>query len=116
MQEQIKKAEDAQKKASQSLDKAKEKQEQIIKTVLKNSDAYQDAIKSIAEFKSRNEQITTSITKHEAEMASLQLAYKNSKTAYETAKNTLKELKSQYGANSAEVREQEIQVESLANG
>lgn len=113
MQEQIKKAEDAQKKASQSLDKAKEKQEQIIKTVLKNSDAYQDAIKSIAEFKSRNEQITTSITKHEAEMASLQLAYKNSKTAYETAKNTLKELKSQYGANSAEVREQEIQVEAL---
>ena len=113
MQEQIKKAEDAQKKASQNLDKAREKQEQIIKTVLKNSDAYQDAIKSIAEFKSRNEQITASITKHEAEMASLQQAYKNSKTAYETAKNTLKELKSQYGANSAEVKEQEIQVETL---
>ena len=115
MQEQIKKAEDAQKKASQSLDKAREKQEQIIKTVLKNSDAYQDAIKSIAEFKSRNEQITASITRHEAEMASLQQAYKNSKVAYETAKNTLKELKSQYGANSAEVREQEIQVETLQN-
>ena len=113
VQEQIKKAEDAQKKASQSLDKAREKQEQIIKTVLKNSDAYQETIKSIAEFKSRNEQVTTSITKHEAEMASLQQAYKNSKTAYETAKNTLKELKSQYGANSAEVREQEIQVEAL---
>lgn len=115
MQEQIKKAEDAQKKASQNLDKAREKQEQIIKTVLKNSDAYQNAIKSISEFKSRNEQITASITKHEAEMASLQQAYKDSKTAYETAKNTLKELKSQYGSNSAEVREQEIQVEALQN-
>ena len=113
MQEQIKKAEDAQKKASQNLDKAREKQEQIIKTVLKNSDAYQNAIKSIAEFKSRNEQITASITKHEAEMSSLQQAYKNSKTAYETAKNTLKELKNQYGANSAEVKEQETQIEAL---
>lgn len=115
MQEQIKKNEAAQKKASQSLENARAKEQEMIKTILESSGAYQEAIKTIKEFKSRNEQITTSITKHEAEISSLQQTYKSSKSVYDNAKNTLLELKQQYGENSSEVKEQEIQVEALQN-
>ncbi len=115
MQEQIKKNEAAQKKASQSLENARAKEQEMIKTILESSGAYQEAIKTIKEFKSRNEQITTSITKHEAEMSSLQQVYKDSKTVYDNAKNTLKELHKQYDTNSAEVKEQEAKVEALQN-
>lgn len=115
LQEQIKKNEDAQIKASQSLDTAKAKEQELIKSVLENSDAYKDAVKSIQEFKDRNEDITSVIKQHEAEMASLQKTYKDSKAVYDNAKSELVKLKQQHGANSDEVKEQERNIEALQN-
>ena len=115
LQEQIKKNEDAQIKASQSLDTAKAKEQELIKSVLENSDAYKDAVKSIQEFKDRNEDIASVIKQHEAEMASLQKTYKDSKAVYDNAKNELVKLKQQHGANSDEVKEQERNIEALQN-
>lgn len=113
--EQIKKYEDSFKKASSSLDKAGQKHKEISKTILENSVAYKDIATSIKEVKSRNEQIALSISKHEAEMSSLQQIYNDSKTVYNTAKNTLKQLRQQYGATSDEVKEQEGKIEALEN-
>lgn len=115
LQEQIKKNEDAQIKASQSLDTAKAKEQELIKSVLENSDAYKDAVKSIQEFKDRNEDIASAIKQHEAEMASLQKTYKDSKAVYDNAKSELVKLKQQHGANSDEVKEQERNIEALQN-
>lgn len=115
LQEQIKKNEDAQIKASQSLDTAKAKEQELIKSVLENSDAYKDAVKSIQEFKGRNEDIASVIKQHEAEMASLQKTYKDSKAVYDNAKSELVKLKQQHGANSDEVKEQERNIEALQN-
>lgn len=115
LQEQIKKNEDAQIKASQSLDAAKAKEQELIKSVLENSDAYKDAVKSIQEFKDRNEDIASVIKQHEAEMASLQKTYKDSKAVYDNAKSELVKLKQQHGANSDEVKEQERNIEALQN-
>ena len=115
LQEQIKKNEDAQIKASQSLDTAKAKEQELIKSVLENSDAYKDAVKSIQEFKDRNEDIASVIKQHEAEMASLQKTYKDSKAVYDNAKSELVKLKQQHGANSDEVKEQERNIEALQN-
>lgn len=115
LQEQIKKNEDAQIKASQSLDTAKAKEQELIKSVLENSDAYKDAVKSIQEFKDRNEDIVSVIKQHEAEMASLQKTYKDSKAVYDNAKSELVKLKQQHGANSDEVKEQERNIEALQN-
>ena len=115
LQEQIKKNEDAQIKASQSLDTAKAKEQELIKSVLENSDAYKDAVKSIQEFKDRNEDIASVIKQHEAEMASLQKTYKDSKAVYDNAKSELVKLKQQHGANSDEVKEQERNIEALRN-
>lgn len=115
LQEQIKKNEDAQIKASQSLDAAKAKEQELIKSVLENSDAYKDAVKSIQEFKGRNEDIASVIKQHEAEMASLQKTYKDSKAVYDNAKSELVKLKQQHGANSDEVKEQERNIEALQN-
>lgn len=115
LQEQIKKNEDAQIKASQSLDTAKAKEQELIKSVLENSDAYKDAVKSIQEFKDRNEDIASVIKQHEAEMASLQKTYKDSKAVYDNAKSELVKLKQQHGANSNEVKEQERNIEALQN-
>ena len=115
LQEQIKKNEDAQIKASQSLDTAKTKEQELIKSVLENSDAYKDAVKSIQEFKDRNEDIVSVIKQHEAEMASLQKTYKDSKAVYDNAKSELVKLKQQHGANSDEVKEQEKNIEALQN-
>lgn len=115
LQEQIKKNEDAQIKASQSLDTAKAKEQELIKSVLENSDAYKDAVKSIQEFKDRNEDIMSVIKQHEAEMASLQKTYKGSKAVYDNAKSELVKLKQQHGANSDEVKEQERNIEALQN-
>ena len=115
LQEQIKKNEDAQIKASQSLDTVKVKEQELIKSVLENSDAYKDAVKSIQEFKDRNEDIVSVIKQHEAEMASLQKTYKDSKVVYDNAKSELVKLKQQHGANSDEVKEQERNIETLQN-
>lgn len=115
LQEQIKKNEDAQIKASQSLDTAKAKEQELIKSILENSDAYKDAVKSIQEFKDRNEDIASAIKQHEAEMASLQKTYKDSKAVYDNAKSELVKLKQQHGANSDEVKEQERNIEALQN-
>lgn len=115
LQEQIKKNEDAQIKASQSLDTAKAKEQELIKSILENSDAYKDAVKTIQEFKDRNEDIASVIKQHEAEMASLQKTYKDSKAVYDNAKSELAKLKQQHGANSDEVKEQEKNIEALQN-
>lgn len=113
LQKQIKTNEDAQKKASQSLEKARATEQETIKTVLENSQAYQDAIKSIQAYKNRNEEITSTIKQHEAELSTLQQTYKDSKNVYDNAKYTLTDLKKQYGANSDEVKEQEKNIEIL---
>ncbi len=113
LQKQIKTNEDAQKKASQSLEKARATEQETIKTVLESSQAYQDAIKSIQAYKNRNEEITSTIKQHEAELSTLQQTYKDSKNVYDNAKYTLADLKKQYGANSDEVKEQEKNIEIL---
>lgn len=115
LQEQIKKNENAQVKASQSLDTIKAKEQELVKSILENSDAYKDAVKSIQEFKDRNEEIASVIKQHDAEMASLQKTYKDSKAVYDNAKNELANLKQQHGANSDEVKEQERNIEELRN-
>lgn len=115
LQEQIKKNENAQVKASQSLDTVKAKEQELVKSILENSDAYKDAVKSIQEFKDRNEEISSVIKQHDAEMASLQKTYKDSKAVYDNAKNELANLKQQHGANSDEVKEQERNIEELRN-
>lgn len=111
--EELKKYENAQKKASQALENAKSKYYEVEKSVLSNSQAYQTASKTINSLKSRNEEIKTSINKHESELSSLQSAYNDSKRKYDDAKNTLNELKRQYGDNSQEVKDQERILKSL---
>lgn len=111
--EELKKYENAQKKASQALENAKSKYNEVEKSVLSNSQAYQTASKTINSLKSRNEEIKTSINKHESELSSLQSAYNDSKRKYDDAKNTLNELKRQYGDNSQEVKDQERILKSL---
>lgn len=103
----------SQTKASQMLEKAKNKMEEVKKSVLNSSQAYQDNIKSLDRLKAKNEEIKASINKHESELSSLQSSYSENKRAYDNAKNTLNELKKQYGDNSQEVKEQERILQSL---
>ena len=111
--EELKKYENAQKKASQALENAKSKYNEVEKSVLNKSQAYQTASKTINSLKSRNEEIKTSINKHESGLSSLQSAYNDSERKYDDAKNTLNELKRQYGDNSQEVKTQERILRSL---
>ena len=105
--------EDAQTKASQMLEQAKNKMEEVKKAVLNSSQAYQDNVKSLDRLKAKNEEIKASINRHESELSGLQSSYNENKRAYDNAKNTLVELKRQYGDNSQEVKEQERILQSL---
>lgn len=105
--------EDAQTKASQMLEQAKNKMEEVKKAVLNSSQAYQDNVKSLDRLKAKNEEIKVSINRHESELSGLQSSYNENKRAYDNAKNTLVELKRQYGDNSQEVKEQERILQSL---
>ncbi|MCF2638780.1 hypothetical protein I6E31_02200 [Fusobacterium varium] len=105
--------EDAQTKASQMLEQAKNKMEEVKKEVLNSSQAYQDNVKSLDRLKAKNEEIKVSINRHESELSGLQSSYNENKRAYDNAKNTLVELKRQYDDNSQEVKEQERILQSL---
>lgn len=105
--------EDAQTKASQMLEQAKNKMEEVKKAVLNSSQAYQDNVKSLDRLKAKNEEIKASINRHESELSGLQSSYNENKRAYDNAKNTLVELKRQYGDNSQEIKEQERILQSL---
>lgn len=109
----LEKYKDAQTKASQMLEQAKSKMEEVKKAVLNSSQAYQDNVKSLDRLKAKNEEIKASINKHESELSGLQNSYNENKRAYDNAKNTLAELKRQYGDNSQEVKEQERILQSL---